>query len=96
MALQVAYTDPKTGASTETAYVRIEDIHITLRDAQITLLVSLYWSQEAAQEGKEPIRKLETIRIPQNLAAGTFRNALLTQMYTYLRTLPRFDGAENV
>lgn len=95
MALQAPRTDPKTLAAYPAAYIRINNISLTLM-AGGTLDLGVYATKDAADEGGIPIPNLSgTITLTDDEAAF-LREQGLALLYGVLKSRTEFAEAADV
>lgn len=93
MALQLEYTNPQTGITSNAAYARIAGVQLTHVGAvdSVQIIVDIFHSVTSFQGGFQPVNRVsfET----QYDDADSFSFATY---YGYLKTLPEFLSAVDV
>jgi len=84
MALQISFTDGNTGVQAPSSYVRVDPPAIGN-----SVTVTRYYN--AAAGGLAPIQS-RTFTLPPGVITA-IQNAIVAQLYNYLKTLPEFTGA---
>lgn len=88
MALQFNF-DNIYGADVSSAYAKIEDVRIT-PEQYVTFTVKVYVSEQARTDNKQPIAHLSFNKSACNFSVS------FEELYAYLKTLPEFNGAQDV
>lgn len=91
MALELAWTDPTTQIQVPTAYAKIVSIHVDAVAETVDILVGLYVTALARQDGSMPFGQYHAWPDYDTLLGQTID--VRAAAYGFLKTLDAFTGA---
>ena len=93
MALEKGLADTPVGVPAPRAYHKITRIELDSSGRRANITVSSFYQKVASDDGKEPLIEDRVYTVSPASFRAVFGDALLTQGYAYLKTLPDFQGA---